>query len=218
MLLYVLYIQTYLIHVLFNFFFFPEVSVAESRIPYGGQINSWWMRRYFFYLQIAAISRPKNNVSLPLFRIQRRPREVSKIALVTARSQIFIPSLFKSLRGELAIAKKFGQFKQIKSGDCSAVAQSFHSPICTVILHYPLIVTYTFHSPNMKDKYWIHLNLYSYQAERAGEESIFGVFMLPSTGHTTVSGFLVSNFSLFSGRRGKGLRQTVGNAARECLQ
>lgn len=101
---------------------------------------------------------------------RRRPGEVSKISLVAGRSQISIPL---SLRGELAIAKKFGQYKQIKSGNCSVVTQSFHSLIYTVILHYPLIVTYTFHSPNMKDKYWIHLKLYHLPGWPAGQGKHF---------------------------------------------
>lgn len=72
---------------------------------------------------------------LPLFRLKavlvhlypaqkalqrRRPREVSKISPVAGWSQISTP-LFKFLRGELAIAKKFGQYKQIKPGNCSEV-------------------------------------------------------------------------------------------------
>lgn len=100
---------------------------------------------------------------------RRRPGEVSKISPVAGWSQISTP-LFKFLRGELAIAKKFGQYKQIKPGNCSEVTQSFHSLICTVILHYPLIVTYTFHSPNMKDKYWTHLKLYHFPGWPAGQE------------------------------------------------
>lgn len=90
-------------------------------------------------------------ITFTLHRKCNRERGPGKF-LVTGASQISIP-LSKSLRCELAIAEKLGQYKQIKSGSYSVVTQSFRSPICTVILHYPLIVTYTFHSPNMEDKY-----------------------------------------------------------------
>lgn len=142
--------------------------------------------RYFFHLQISAILSLKAVlINFTLHRKYNREGGPGKF-LVTGSSQISIP-LSRSLRGELAIAEKLGQYKQIKSGSYSVVTQSFRSPICTVILHYPLIVTYTFHSPNMEDKYWIRLKLRRFPGCPAGQRSLFCVFLLPSTGPTAAA-------------------------------
>lgn len=119
------------------------------------------------------------------------------------RSQISIPP-FKFLRGELAIAKKFGQYKQIKSGNCSVVTQSFHSLIYTVILHYPLIVTYTFHSPNMKDKYWNHLKLCHFPGWPAGQGKHFQrVLAAIYWSHSSERALHPWNFSVFTSEKKK---------------
>lgn len=168
------YVHIWVLYSPFNYFYlytyiflFPlEASTSESIILRGGEMESWWPSQYKgempFICRLLRLFSLKT-VLVHLYPLQkvlqsRTARDVSKLSLVTGRSRVPI-LLFKSLRGELAIAEKFGQYKQIKSGNCSVVTQWFHSLICTVILHYPLIVTYTFRSPNMKDKYRIHWKL-----------------------------------------------------------
>ena len=166
---------------------------AETRIPYGGETRPWRQGkckgRYAFHLQIAATFQPKPSVSSPLFCTESVAEEAQGSFQNTSagwQSQTSVP-LLQSLRGELPIAEKFGPYKQIKSGNCSAVTQPFHSLICTVILHYPLIVTYTFLSPNTQDKHWIRLKSQRSLAGWLGEKSVFSGFLLPSTGPTALS-------------------------------
>lgn len=168
--------------------------------------------RYFFHLQISATFQPKSNVTLP--RRCNREGGPGKF-LVTGSSQISMP-LSKPLRGELAIAEKLGQYKQIKSGSYSVVTQSFHSPICTVILHYPLIVTYTFHSPNMEDKHWIRLKLHRFPGCPAGRGKPFlRVLAAIYWFHGSEPACRLWNTLYFHSREEKDLWQTVGNAPNE---
>lgn len=197
-----------------GFFFFGKDLWQRAEFPMK---KKTYMRaeckgRYFFHLQISATFQPKSNVTLP--RRCNREGGPGKF-LVTGSSQISMP-LSKPLRGELAIAEKLGQYKQIKSGSYSVVTQSFHSPICTVILHYPLIVTYTFHSPNMEDKHWIRLKLHRFPGCPAGRGKPFlRVLAAIYWFHGSEPACRLWNTLYFHSREEKDLWQTVGNAPNE---
>lgn len=165
----------------------------------------------FLSFVFSATFQPKSSVTL--HRKYNREGGPGKF-LVTGSSQISIP-LSKPLRGELAIAEKLGQYKQIKSGSYSVVTQSFRSPICTVILHYPLIVTYTFHSPNMEDKYWIRLKLHCFPGCPAGRGKLFlRVLAAIYWSYGSEPAYHPSNFPLFSQPRRKTSMASSGNVSK----
>lgn len=181
------------------FYFFRKICSREQNPPWGKK-TSWpsvkgdisFICRFLRLFSLRAVL-----ITFTLQRKCNREGEPGKL-LVTGSSQISI-RLSKSLRGELAIAEKLGQFKQIKSGSYSVVTQSFHSPICTVILHYPLIVTYTFHSPNMEDKYWIRLKLHRFPGCPAGPGKPFlRVLAAIYWSHGSEPALHLWNFPLFS--------------------